>query len=57
MRKLEVERDDAKTSLLKEAMEYLEEQNWVTLLQDIGISFVVLDPMLKLSKLVICSLI
>jgi hypothetical protein len=36
MRKLEVERDDAKTSLLKEAMDYLEEQNWVTLLQDIG---------------------
>jgi hypothetical protein len=35
MRKLEVERDDAKTSLLKEAMDYLEEQNWVTLLQPI----------------------
>jgi hypothetical protein len=36
MRKLEVERDDYKTNLLKDAMMSLEEHNWVTMVQENG---------------------
>jgi hypothetical protein len=36
MRRLEVERDDYKTNLLKDAMMSLEEHNWVTMVQENG---------------------